>query len=347
MTSLGLCLPLAVFSLWLLASFLCHKLAKMALELYIVDVTSFYAFVPPMLVTQLQTLCCYALINVTSMKGPLFHVTVMSHVLATLATNTSLALTFASSTMAVKMLEPATSAVLQALLLKSSMRAESLAGMVVVVVGAVLYVGSPALQNGDVSRAVVLALLSNLTLGVRNVAMKLSQTADSQRSRLRSKPVVGAVLASALALVYVTSFVEAAAPTAVYPRATYFLLLSFASSLCHVVYSYVSTNVVLRYMSVVSHALANIFKRVLVVLLLHVSGRRSASLWNWAGLALCTGGLLLYNRGKLTSSSSSSSSIYSFPSVTSEESRDVVREKGTSKYVIIIIIMDISMAHDP
>ena len=51
-------------------------------------------------------------------------------------------------------------------------------------------------------------------------------------------------------------------------------------------------------MSVLGHALANIMKRVLVVCLLHVKGGRSASWVNWAGLGLCTAGLLLYNRGK-------------------------------------------------
>ena len=324
MTSLGVFVPVLVFSLWLLASFLCHKLAKMALEIYVVDVTSSYAIVTPVLVTLFQTLCCYATINLRSMKGPLFYVTALSHFLATLATNTSLALTFASSTMAIKMLEPATSAVLQALLLKSPLRTESVAGMLIVVVGSVLYVGNPVMQSSDVTRAVVLAMISNVTLSVRNVSMKLSQNADSQRSQLRSKSSICLVFASVVGVVSVTHFLEAAS-AAMFPQATYFLLLSFASSVCHVIYSYVSTNVVLRYMSVVSHALANIFKRVLVVLLLHASGRRSASLWNWAGLALCTVGLLLYNRKKMTSSSSSL--VYSL-SVTSRESHDDVGERG-------------------
>ena len=226
--------------------------------------------------------------------------------------------------MAIKMLEPATSAVLQALLLKSPMKAESVVGMVIVVAGAGLYIGNPA-QGGDLTRAVIMALISNLTLGIRNVTLKLSQDVSPRRSQFRSALHVFGFTACLAFLLCLASFSEAVA--AVLPHhVTHFLLLSLASSVFHVTYSYVSTNVVLRYMSVVSHALANIFKRVLVVLLLHVTGRRPASWWNWAGLVLCTMGLLLYSRRRMTSSSVSSS----LASVTSasEETHDDGKENG-------------------
>ncbi|RUS71985.1 hypothetical protein EGW08_020255 [Elysia chlorotica] len=47
-------------------------------------------------------------------------------------------------------------------------------------------------------------------------------------------------------------------------------------------------------MSVVSHAVTNILKRVLVVLLLYVTGSRSASPINFLGLGVCTLGLVAY-----------------------------------------------------
>ena len=81
-----------------------------------------------------------------------------------------------------------------------------------------------------------------------------------------------------------------------------FLLLCLGSSACHVTYSLVSTRVVLRCMSVVGHAVANVLKRALVVLLLQLTGWRPASGRNWAGLALCTCGLLAYNLGKVSAS---------------------------------------------
>ena len=322
MTTPSVTVSLAVFSLWMLASFLCHKLAKMALEIYVTDVTSFSPLSTALVVTLCQTLCCYASVNMTSWKGSLLYVIAASHFLATLATNTSLALTFASSTMAVKMLEPTTSAVLQALLLKRPMRAESVGGMVIVVAGSALYVGggrsSASDQSGgtgDVMRAVVMALVSNVALGVRNVALKRSRESSHARSsglRPASHLMLGFAACAAVCLLYLTLFTEWTEATAAAwvfwpPRtAPRFLLLTLASGALHVTYSYVSTSVVLPYLSVVSHALANIFKRVLVVVLLHASGRRSASRWSWAGLALCFVGLLVYYRGRMASASLSS-----------------------------------------
>ena len=317
MTTSSVPVSLAVFSLWMLASFLCHKLAKMALEIYVTDVTSFSPLSTALVLTLRQTLCCYASVNMTSWKGSLFYVIAASHFLATLATNISLALTFASSTMAVKMLEPTTSAVLQALLLKRPMRVKSVGGMVIIVAGSALYVSASdqSRGTGDVMRAVVMALVSNVALGVRNVALKRSRESSHARSswlRPASHLMLGFAVCAAVCLLYLTRFPESTEATAAAwvfwpPRtAPRFLLLTLASGALHVTYSYVSTSVVLPYLSVVSHALANIFKRVLVVVLLNASGRRSASRWSWAGLALCFVGLLVYYRGRMASASLSS-----------------------------------------
>ncbi|KAK7091501.1 uncharacterized protein [Littorina saxatilis] len=314
MTTLPTLTALAVFSLWTLASFLCHKSAKLAMAPYVTDMTSITAVVIPLGLTLVQTLCCCATVQLTSLRGPLFYVMAASHFLATWATNTSLALTFASSAMAIKMLEPVTSALLQRLVLKTAMGAEGVVGMVVVVVGAMLYVGNP-LSSSQISRAVLMALLSNVTLGVRNVALKLNHGDSPGRSRLRPPRALAAFAAATAGLVLITRIfvVTDAAVASSHEPQDYFLLLSLASGVCHVTYSYVSTNVVLRYMSVVSHAILNIVKRVLVVVLLHVAGRRSASMWNWAGLALCTVGLLMYSKEKIMTSQAVDTSVTSTP----------------------------------
>ena len=174
--------------------------------------------------------------------------------------------------------------------------------MVLVVTGAFLHVGNP-LKRGTVTRAVVLALISNLSLGVRNVAVKIFQSANRKKNHFRTvKALVGFCACVAFALLS-AFFLETAAGV-LPPNATHFLLLASAPGVCHVAYSYISTYAVLRYMSVMSHALANILTRVLVVLLLHVTGRPSASQWNWAGLALCVLGLSLYRKRKTLSPSS-------------------------------------------
>ena len=52
-------------------------------------------------------------------------------------------------------------------------------------------------------------------------------------------------------------------------------------------------------MSVVSHAVANIVKRVLVVLLLYAIGQRHASTTHFAWLSVCVLGLAIYVRDKV------------------------------------------------
>lgn len=55
----------------------------------------------------------------------------------------------------------------------------------------------------------------------------------------------------------------------------------------------------LQVMNVVSHSIANISKRFLVVLLLHALGSRKMSMTNFFGLALAAFGLMIYAKGKL------------------------------------------------
>ena len=58
--------------------------------------------------------------------------------------------------------------------------------------------------------------------------------------------------------------------------------------------SYTLARVLSPQLSVVSHAVANIMKRVLVVLLLYLGGSRRAGLENFFGLLVCVAGLFLY-----------------------------------------------------
>ena len=291
--------PLAAFTVWTLTSFLCHKLAKMALTSFSENMTSFSSLVAPLIVTLWQVTSCYATVTFSSRRSRLFFVMVTSHTVATLSTNTSLSLLFASSAMAVKLLEPVTSALMQSLVLKAPLRAEKALSMVVIVVGAVMFVGDP-LQDRLVAEGLWMALLSNVILGLRNVAIKLDQCGNSETT-FRSAYQIASYGVATFLVVSVVRLMEATFRL-IPAGATYFLLLCLASSACHVMYSYVSTNVILRCMSVVSHAVANIFKRVLVVLLLHLSGWRLATLWNWAGLGICTCGLFLYNLRTISAS---------------------------------------------
>ena len=295
MTSYPLLRSLAVFTVWTVASFLCHHLAKMALEGAVSEVAS--VTVMPVAVTAIQILLSVAVLEREQATHGLSVVILVSHCLATLATNASLALTFASSTLAIKMLEPVSSAVLQRLMFGTTLKAESLVGMVAVVVGAVVYVGYPT-ANSAVTRAVALAVISNLALGVRNIAIKHGTDNNSWHVKFRSRSKLAVASTGTVLLLSCFGYLPVALPPPVFPHISmYFVPLSLASGLFHVTYTYVSTCLVLPSMSVPGHALANILKRVLVVCLLHVSRPPPASLLNWGGLALCAAGLLLYNRG--------------------------------------------------
>ena len=72
MASWDLVHPLAAFSVWTLASFLCHKLAKMALTVFSSSVTSPPSLLGPAIVTLWQVTSCYATVDVRGRLGELF-----------------------------------------------------------------------------------------------------------------------------------------------------------------------------------------------------------------------------------------------------------------------------------
>jgi hypothetical protein len=276
------------------------------------DMTS--SVVAPLMVTVCQILCCAVAMRLTS-RDSLSVVVLTSHMVGTLATNVSLSMTWATCTLAVKMLEPMTSAMTQRVLLATPLTFTTILSTVLVVAGAACYV-IPApwwttdVMSGDVMRAAMMAMLSNVALGMRNVSMKLSHghhgNAESRAQsagllRLRRPSVRAVVQGLSIAALFVVCVLLVIPPTTSLLRSLLPLLLALSSGVFHVIYNYVSVMVVLRHMSVLSHALLNILKRVLVVvLLLQASGQRKASLWNWAGLAVCGLGLLLYQRHKMT-----------------------------------------------
>lgn len=327
-------MAILVFFAWTVTSFLCHKLAKMALVSYDHN-TSLPPLLAPVLVTVCQVLCCYVTVGRTLNMSGLFLVMAVSHTAATLATNTSLHLMFADSTMAVKLLEPVTSAILQTCILQTSLSAEALVSMPAIVAGAILFVGDP-FHDRAVTSGVVLAFFSNLILGIRNTAMKLAQTDHDLQFKIYVKYVVGLAV-GVLAFLAVIHVSQVAGPL------SNFLALAFASGACHVMYSYLSTCVVLQHMSVVGHAVANILKRVVVVLLLHASGRRRASLWNWVGLVVCTCGLVLYNRQKLCSPATPSSPLLASRSQQKTEAEIRNSRPASRRVAVLNLLLFISL----
>ncbi|ESO99658.1 hypothetical protein LOTGIDRAFT_173600 [Lottia gigantea] len=201
-----------------------------------------------------------------------------------------MALMFASSTFAIKLMEPITSVCVQRLLLATPLHPSIFVSLPLIVGGACMFTGNP-LADTSLSKGTLMAFLSNVILAVRNAAIKKDQH-NSSRMNLRPSSTIAMVIICHLVFTTVLYLIETHyGAENILTRAVFFTVLS---SVFHVVYSYISSNIVLRYMSVLSHSVCNIMKRVLVVILLYIVGSRHASFSNFLGLMVSTVGLFIY-----------------------------------------------------
>ncbi|GFN91116.1 triose phosphate/phosphate translocator, chloroplastic [Plakobranchus ocellatus] len=295
---------MAVFLSWALTSFLCHWCAKAFLSSIKVEIQSQqdteakslqfrHNLLGASLVTLVQMVLCYLCVNMNNNKARNFlNVARVTHVLATFATNISMAMMFASSTFAIKLMEPITSAVTQYCIIRTPLTPVAMASLPIIVGGAIAFSGNP-LTDTSLSVGVGVAFASNIILAIRNLAIKRMDEDDKPvltlNIRLSQMPLIASSMLGCSGLLLYLEKLDILPPAA-----PYIIAMCFLSGVFHVVYSYVSTGMVLKQLSVVSHAVANIMKRVLVVLLLYLGGTRQASLQNFLGLLVCVAGLFLY-----------------------------------------------------
>ncbi|XP_046582396.1 uncharacterized protein LOC124289780 [Haliotis rubra] len=215
----------------------------------------------------------------------------------------------ATSTFAIKLLEPVTSAIIQRLALGTPVPPSVYITLPIIIGGAVGFCGN-SFNTPLTAAGIAVAFTSNLILAFRNVAIKLEQKGTSTSNiQLRPKRVVSSIAGVCVALAIGTYYLTS--QKLLSTLSLFLVNTGLCSSVFHVIYSYISTNVVLLYMSVVSHSVANIFKRVLVVLMLYSAGQREATLANCIGLGICTFGLTMY---VLDKKENALSSIISLPS---------------------------------
>ncbi|KAK6187077.1 hypothetical protein SNE40_006325 [Patella caerulea] len=199
----------------------------------------------------------------------------------------------AASTFAIKLLEPITSAVAQSLFQETLIPLSSLISLPLIIYGSLLFTGSP-LGGIEISLGTLLAFMSNIILAARNIAI-LTEHKRNSGSRLRNWQGGFLYVVSALFAL------DIAERTGVVPKFTALLvLLLVGSGLFHVMYSYISTHIILKTMTVLNHSILNICKRLLVVILLYAVGRRRASCRNWLGLVMCSVGLVVHVLNKFT-----------------------------------------------
>ncbi|GFS12635.1 phosphoenolpyruvate/phosphate translocator 1, chloroplastic [Elysia marginata] len=187
-------------------------------------------------------------------------------------------------------MEPITSAVIQFLLMGTPLSPMAILSLPVIVCGAIIFSGNPLTQS-NLPFGIAAAFMSNIILAFRNVALK-ERVLKAEKTGILLKPLQCSMLAPAILCITVLGV--AWTQELVADRMLYLATTCSLSGFFHVLYSYVSTGIVLLHLSVVSHAVTNILKRVLVVLLLYVSGSRSASPINFLGLGVCTLGLVVY-----------------------------------------------------
>ncbi|GFO21486.1 triose phosphate/phosphate translocator, chloroplastic [Plakobranchus ocellatus] len=293
---------LGVFLSWTVTSFLCHHFAKMFLgtsaeEEATQDVDDFSAIqawrgaTRATVLTFVQMALCFLLVNVESPdSGWSVGVARACHVIATWFTNFSMACMFASCTFAIKLMEPITSAAVQYLVLGTPLSPIAIISLPIIVGGAITFSGNPFTQS-SLSLGIAAAFASNLVLAFRNVALKVSAINQEKKS-ITFRPMSQTFVACVV--VCIIGAGTTLALGLIPDNALYASRLCVLSGVLHVLYSYVSTGIVLLHLSVVSHAVSNILKRVLVVLLLYGAGNRSASPLSFVGLIICTLGLLLY-----------------------------------------------------
>ncbi|XP_050391986.2 uncharacterized protein LOC126810774 [Patella vulgata] len=292
---------LCAFISWTLTSFLCHWTAKRFLKAWHLVIQS-HTLISSSMLTLIQCLTCIVLVDVTSTIGmensskQTSCVKIVAHILATFCTNYSMTFMNAASTFTIKLLEPITSAVAQSLFQKISIAPNSLISLPIIVYGALLFTGGP-MGDIKISPGTLLAFMSNIILAARNIAISTEQKSNSV-SRIRKSKAILVFVFFAITLLIATGNAESKGTLS--KGTTLMVLLVIGSGIFHVTYSYISTNIVLKTMTVFNHSILNICKRLLVVVLLYAVGSRRASGTNLLGFVICSVGLALHVLGKYT-----------------------------------------------
>lgn len=300
---------LAICSIWTLTSFLCHFMARR----FLVLATQTYGeslqttLLSVILLSGSQILFCVLLIDRPDSDSSTNHGAITYilglHALAALLTNSSMAVIFAASTFAIKLLEPITGAIAQRLLLGTKLSRITLVSLPIIVIGAMMFTGNP-LSEVTMSIGTTLACISNVSLALRNVAVKRQHISKTE---IKWRKIGTYLLVTYFVTVISYNFFQYSLniKRTYHDKLLTAIALLIGSSLFHVIYSYISTAIVLKELSVVSHAVGNIFKRLFVIMLLYMGGKRTASVDNFLGLIVCILGLLLYTWDKLRKTSPS------------------------------------------
>ena len=297
----------AFFIAWVAFSFLAHKLAKCYFQFVsgLCGGDTVTMSVTAILVTGVQLLSCGVLALVKVPKtdarkdkqpslGVLFIVAI-PHTFGALMTNYSMAMIPAASTHLIKVMEPMVTAVIAWLAVGVTVSKPKLLALVLVLIGAVGASWDPSSTFPTYGLGIQIALLSNLLYAARNVTIKhlLGRSVVFEAATMGRVSLLGAIILLLSCAVASTSVVF------IFQRSIMVGLAILAgSAICHATYTYISTCVILQYISVIGHALANVAKRVLVIVLLYLFGKKY--FLSPPFVVVCCIGLLVYIRSSQT-----------------------------------------------
>ena len=292
----------AFFIAWVTFSFSAHKLAKYYFQFVsrLCDGDTLAMTVTVLQVTGVQLLICGVLAFVkvprpdTRDKEPslgVLFIVAIPHMFGALTTNYSMALIPAASTHLIKVMEPMVTAVIAWITVGVTISASKLLALMLVVVGAV---GASWDPSGSTFRThelgVQLALLSSLLYATRNVTVKhlLGQSVVFEAATLGKVSLLGAIMFLPFCTVPCTPAISHNA------LQLYVVMVGIqaGSAVCHAVYTYVSTCVILQRITVNGYALSNVAKRVLVIVLLYICGQ--VYYLSPTFVVVCCVGLLIY-----------------------------------------------------
>ena len=212
----------------------------------------------------------------------------ISHAVATLATNASIAFVNTGSAFTIKAFEPISTAVLTSMLLGTKLQTHVVVSLPMVVTGALGFVWQPSLQSGA-AYGLGMAFVSNVLFGVRNINLKLLQRdATTIKAKVELLQTASFIAAAILVVVVVLLIFVTSMPTG------FSLATGVISALFHVTYTIISTCIILKYTSVVGHATFNLLKRILVALVFYAIGHTIVSTSNWLMGAVMLLGLAIY-----------------------------------------------------
>eukprot|EP00094_Tigriopus_californicus_P012649 TCALIF_12227-PA protein Name:"Similar to pvg1 Pyruvyl transferase 1 (Schizosaccharomyces pombe (strain 972 / ATCC 24843))" AED:0.05 eAED:0.05 QI:0/0.5/0.33/0.66/1/1/3/47/612 len=218
----------------------------------------------------------------------------------------------ASDAMSIKVMEPITTCLLQKVFFKTPLSRMHVFTLPVICIGVLIFLEDTQ-SISSLSLGLIWGISSNVSYGLRNIYMK----------ELKSQNVVLSIrsLQDAGLIVYWILSIVGLIVTCQTVQVFQLICYAVMSSLFHLSYTHLSITGILSFVSVITHAVFNVTKRILVVLFFVLVGDVVKTTFNWLGLILAAAGMTLHfsgqsgGVGKSNQKAMSSEQCHTLPSI--------------------------------